>query len=104
MLTDLFTYHFMVNALLAGTLVAITASLIGWFMVVRRQTFAGHTLSVIAFPGAAAAALAGAPAFVGYFGACVLGALVLSRASASATRRRWRSAAGSCSSASTTAC
>jgi zinc/manganese transport system permease protein len=86
MLTDLFSYHFMVNALLAGTLVAITASLIGWFMVVRRQTFAGHTLSVIAFPGAAAAALAGAPAFVGYFGACVLGALVLSRASASATR------------------
>ena len=72
----------MVNALLAGTLVAVIASLIGWFMVVRRQTFAGHTLSVIAFPGAAAAALAGAPAFVGYFGACMAGGLVLSRVSA----------------------
>ncbi|MGZ4201163.1 MAG: metal ABC transporter permease [Thermoleophilaceae bacterium] len=81
MLTDLFRYHFMVNALLAGTLVAVIASLIGWFMVVRRQTFAGHTLSVIAFPGAAAAALAGAPAFVGYFGACMAGGLVLSRVS-----------------------
>jgi zinc/manganese transport system permease protein len=86
MLTDLFTYHFMVNALLAGTLVAVIASLIGWFMVVRRQTFAGHTLSLVAFPGAAAAALAGAPVFVGYFAACALGALVLSRASAGTTR------------------
>jgi zinc/manganese transport system permease protein len=81
MLTDLFRYHFMVNALLAGTLVAVIASLIGWFMVVRRQTFAGHTLSVIAFPGAAAAALAGAPALVGYFGARTLGGLMLSRVS-----------------------
>ena len=81
MLTDLFRYHFMVNALLAGTLVAVIASLIGWFMVVRRQTFAGHTLSVIAFPGAAAAALLGAPAFAGYFGACLLGGFVLSRVS-----------------------
>src|SRR5919198_4051302 len=76
----------MLNALEAGTLVAMTSASIGWFMVVRRQTFAGHTLSLVAFPGAAAAALAGAPAFVGYFGACVLGALVLSRASAGATR------------------
>jgi zinc/manganese transport system permease protein len=86
MFTDLFSYHFMVNALLAGTLVAVIASLIGWFMVVRRQTFAGHTLSLVAFPGAAAAALAGAPVFVGYFAACALGALVLSRASAGITR------------------
>jgi zinc/manganese transport system permease protein len=86
MLTDLFSYHFMVNALLAGTLVAVIASLIGWFMVVRRQTFAGHTLSLVAFPGAAGAALAGAPVFVGYFAACALGALVLSRASAGVTR------------------
>jgi zinc/manganese transport system permease protein len=85
-LGDLFAYHFMVNALAAGTLVAITASLIGWFMVVRRQTFAGHTLSLIAFPGAAAAALAGAPAFVGYFGACVGGALALSAVSGGGTR------------------
>ena len=28
---------------------------VGWFMVLRRQTFAGHTLAVIAFPGAAGA-------------------------------------------------
>ncbi|HEY1596392.1 MAG TPA: metal ABC transporter permease [Thermoleophilaceae bacterium] len=75
---ELFRFHFMTNALEAGTLVALMASSIGWFMVVRQQTFAGHTLSVIAFPGAAAAALAGAPVFVGYFVACAVGALALS--------------------------
>ncbi|TML38455.1 MAG: metal ABC transporter permease [Actinobacteria bacterium] len=79
-LTDvqqLFTYPFMVNALAAGTIVAVMAGVTGWFMVLRRQTFAGHTLSVIAFPGAAAASLAGLPLAVGYFGFCGLGALAL---------------------------
>jgi len=76
-ISDLFQFHFMTNALIAGTLVAVTASSIGWFMVVRRQTFAGHTLSLVAFPGAAAAALAGAPVFVGYFVVCGAGALAL---------------------------
>ncbi len=70
-------YPFMVNALWAGTIVAVAAGAIGWFMVLRRQAFAGHTLSVIAFPGAAAATLAGLPLALGYFGACGLGAVVL---------------------------
>jgi zinc/manganese transport system permease protein len=79
-LTDgqqLFAYPFMVNALAAGTIVAVMAGVTGWFMVLRRQTFAGHTLSVIAFPGAAAASLAGLPLAAGYFGFCALGALAL---------------------------
>ena len=74
-------FPFMVNALWAGTIVAVLAGAVGWFMVVRRQTFAGHTLSVIAFPGAAAAALAGLPLAVGYFGVCGLGALGLAAVS-----------------------
>ena len=74
---DLLSYPFMVNALEAGTIVAVMAGVTGWFMVLRRQTFAGHTLSIIAFPGAAAAALAGLPAAVGYFSFCGLGALAL---------------------------
>jgi zinc/manganese transport system permease protein len=73
----LFSYPFMVNALEAGTIVAVMAGVTGWFMVLRRQTFAGHTLSVIAFPGAAAASLAGLPVAFGYFGFCGLGALLL---------------------------
>jgi zinc/manganese transport system permease protein len=88
-LTDLhalFAYQFMVNALAAGTIVAVMAGVTGWFMVLRRQTFAGHTLSIIAFPGAAAASLAGLPLAAGYFGFCGLGALVL--AGIAGTRRR----------------
>ncbi|HET7443344.1 MAG TPA: metal ABC transporter permease [Solirubrobacterales bacterium] len=75
---QLTTYPFMVQALEAGAIVAVMAGAIGWFMVLRRQTFAGHTLSVIAFPGAAGATLAGFPIALGYFGACGLGALALS--------------------------
>ena len=76
-LHQLFAYPFMVNALEAGTIVAVMAGVTGWFMVLRQQTFAGHTLSVIAFPGAAAASLAGLPLAVGYFGFCGVGALAL---------------------------
>lgn len=80
---QLTTYPFMVQALEAGTIVAVLAGAIGWFMVLRRQTFAGHTLSVIAFPGAAGATLAGLPLALGYFGACGLGALALGAAGGS---------------------
>src|SRR5436309_16099625 len=76
-LHQLFSFPFMVNALEAGTIVAVMAGVTGWFMVLRQQTFAGHTLSVIGFPGAAAASLAGLPLAVGYFGFCGLGALAL---------------------------
>ena len=55
-LHQLLTYRFMVDALAAGTIVALVAGPIGWFMVLRRQTFAGHTLAVVGFPGAAGAA------------------------------------------------
>jgi zinc/manganese transport system permease protein len=76
----LFTFPFMQHALAAGTIVAVMAGVIGWFMVLRRQTFAGHTLSVTAFTGASAASLAGVPVAVGYFGICGLGALALAAA------------------------
>jgi zinc/manganese transport system permease protein len=78
---ELVEYHFMVNALLAGAVVAVLAGVAGWMMVVRREAFAGHTLSVMAFPGASAAALAGVAAPWGYFGACTAGALAIARGS-----------------------
>jgi len=87
-LAQLTEYSFMVQALEAGALVALMAGAIGWFMVLRRQTFAGHTLSVIAFPGAAGAALAGLPLSLGYFGACGLAALVLAAVSRSSASGR----------------
>ena len=75
--SQLLEYHFMVNALLAGSLAAVTAGLLGWLMLVRRETFAGHTLAVMAFPGASGAALLGVPAAAGYYAFCGAGALAL---------------------------
>ena len=79
-LRELFGYPFMVNALQAGTIVAVVSASMGWFMVLRRQTFAGHTLSIVGFPGAAGAILLGiSPAF-GYFGFCAVAALLIGAA------------------------
>jgi zinc/manganese transport system permease protein len=74
---QLFEFPFMVNAFRAGTLVAITAGLVGWFMVLRRQSFAGHTLALIGFPGAAGAVLVGVSAQLGFFAFCIGGAVVI---------------------------
>ena len=76
-LRQLFEFHFMTNAFRAGTIVAIVAAVIGWFMVLRRQSFVGHTLSLVAFPGAAGATLIGISAAWGYFGFCLAAALVI---------------------------
>jgi zinc/manganese transport system permease protein len=90
---QLVSFPFMVNALEAGTIVAVMAGITGWFMVLRQQTFAGHTLSMIAFPGAAAASLAGLPIAVGYFSFCGLGALALAGISGSRRSHSAESAA-----------
>jgi zinc/manganese transport system permease protein len=71
------SYHFMLNAMRAGTIVAVVAGAIGYVMVLRRQSFAGHTLAVIGFPGAAGATWLGLGAAPGYFGFCLAGALVI---------------------------
>lgn len=74
---DMWSYLSMVNAFRAGLVVAIVCAVVGWFMVLRRQTFAGHTLSVAAFPGASLAVLAGFSTSLGYFGFCIAAALVI---------------------------
>jgi zinc/manganese transport system permease protein len=74
---EVLEYHFMVNALLAGSAVAVMAGLLGWFMVLRRETFAGHTLAVMALPGATGAVLVGIAAAWGYFAFGVAAALAI---------------------------
>ncbi len=56
-LKEMFLYQFMRNAFEAGTLIAIVAGLVGYFVILRRLSFAGHALSHIGFAGAAGAAL-----------------------------------------------
>jgi zinc/manganese transport system permease protein len=76
-LQQMWSFPFMVNAFRAGTIVAVLAGTMGAFMVLRRQSFAGHTLSLIGFPGAAGAVLIGVAAGYGYFAFCLGGALVI---------------------------
>lgn len=76
-LQQMWAFPFMVNAFRAGTVVAVATGVMGWFMVLRRQSFAGHTLAVVGFPGAAGATLIGVSATYGYFAFCLTAALVI---------------------------
>lgn len=65
-------HEFMRNAFLAGTFVALACGLIGYFVVLRGQVFAGDALSHVAFTGALAAAAAGVDIRLGLFAATVV--------------------------------
>src|SRR5947209_15538998 len=58
-LAILYHYDFMVHAFQAGTIVAMVAGSIGYFVVLRGSSFAAHALSHIGFAGAAGAVVAG---------------------------------------------
>jgi zinc/manganese transport system permease protein len=58
-ITTMLEYDFMRNAFAAAGVVAIVAGLVGYFLVLRGQTFAGHALGHIGFAGATGAVLIG---------------------------------------------
>lgn len=53
------TYDFMQNGFAAAAIVAVVCGLVGFFLVLRAQTFAGHALSHVGFAGATGAVLIG---------------------------------------------
>jgi zinc/manganese transport system permease protein len=61
-------YDFMRNAFAAAGAAAIVAGMVGYFLVLRGQTFAGHALGHIGFAGATGAALIGIAAIWGLLG------------------------------------
>jgi zinc/manganese transport system permease protein len=62
---ELLHYAFMQHAYEAGTIVALSAGVIGYFVVLRGLSFAAHALSHIGFAGATGAVLLGAAPIVG---------------------------------------
>ena len=54
-----FQYAFMQHAYIAGAIVAIVAGVVGYFVVLRSLSFAGHALSHIGFAGATGAVALG---------------------------------------------
>jgi len=72
---ELFQQSFVQNAFLAGTIVALVTAIMGYFVVLRAQAFAGHALSHIGFAGATAAVLLGISSLLGMFAFTLLAAL-----------------------------
>src|SRR5579863_3283326 len=72
---DLLSHQFVQNAFIAGTVIAIVSAIIGYFVVIRAQAFAGHALSHIGFAGATGAALLGVSSLTGTFIFTIVAAL-----------------------------
>ena len=70
-------YDFMLRAFAAAAIVAIVAGTIGYFLVLRGQTFAGHALSHVGFAGATGAALLGVAPLWGLLSFTVAGGIAM---------------------------
>lgn len=65
---SIFQYDFMISAFAAAGIVALVAGTVGFFLVMRGQTFAGHALSHVGFTGATGAVLIGISPIWGLIG------------------------------------
>ena len=67
----MFSHPFIQHAFLAGTAIALLSGLVGYFVVLRGQVFAGDALSHVAYAGALAALAAGVDLRLGLFAATI---------------------------------
>jgi zinc/manganese transport system permease protein len=74
---DLFAYEFMLHAFAAAGIAAVMSGLVGYFLVMRGQTFAGHALSHIGFAGATGAGLLGLAPLWGLIGFTVAAGIAM---------------------------
>jgi zinc/manganese transport system permease protein len=74
---DILTSPFMEHALIGGSMVAVAAGLLGYFVITRQNAFAAHALAHIGFPGATGAILVGAPLTLGLAVFCVGGGVLI---------------------------
>jgi len=72
---DMFQNEAVVNALLAGTVVAAVTAVLGFFVVLRGLSFAGHAITDIGFTGGAGAVLLGINPLWGLLVFCALAAV-----------------------------
>lgn len=73
----MFQYEFMTNAFAAAGMVAVVSGVVGYFLVMRGQTFAGHALSHIGFAGATGAGLIGLAPLWGLVGFTLAAGIVM---------------------------
>ena len=76
-ITDMLQYGFMNNAFAAAGIAAVVSGIVGYFLVMRGQTFAGHALSHIGFAGATGAGLIGLAPIWGLTGFTLAAGIVM---------------------------
>jgi zinc/manganese transport system permease protein len=76
-LQSMWQFGFMRNAFEAGTIIAVVAGVVGYFVVIRRLSFAAHALSHAGFAGAAGAVLIGVNPLIGLMAFTSAGGLVM---------------------------
>ena len=76
-ITTMLEYDFMRNAFAAAGVAAVVSGLVGYFLVLRGQTFAGHALGHIGFAGATGAVLIGLAPVWGLVGVTVAAGIVM---------------------------
>src|ERR1035438_6769775 len=76
-LSSIWQFSFMRNALIAGSIIAIVAGIVGYFVVIRRLSFAAHALSHAGFAGAAGAVLLGFNPLVGLLAFTISGGMAM---------------------------
>lgn len=62
---SMWQFNFMRNAFIAGSIIALIAGIVGYFVVIRKLSFAAHALSHAGFTGAAGAVLFGINPLIG---------------------------------------
>ena len=72
---ELLAYDFMRNAFAAAAIVALVSGPVGYFLVLRGQTFAGHALAHVGFTGATGAVLLGVAPLWGLIAMTVAGGI-----------------------------
>ncbi len=65
------------NAIIAGSIIAIVAGVVGYFVVIRQSSFAAHALSHAGFAGAAGAVLIGLNPLAGLLFFTIAGGLAM---------------------------
>jgi zinc/manganese transport system permease protein len=74
---QVFSYPFMRHAFVAGTIVAVLAGVVGYFVVLRQSSFAAHALSEIGFAGASGGVAYGFSPVLGLLGMSLAGAALI---------------------------
>ncbi len=74
---DILQLSFIQNAFIAGTFIAVVAAIMGYFVIVRGLTFAGHAIPNIGFAGAAGAVLVGVDPVIGLLTFTIAAALAI---------------------------